>query len=52
MKIALDVFGGDNAPESNIQGVFSYLDQYGDSAEEIILLGDGAEIETIIKKLL
>ena len=51
MKIALDVFGGDNAPESNIKGVFSYLDHYGDSAEEIILLGDRAQIETTIKSL-
>ena len=51
MKIALDVFGGDNAPESNIKGVFSYLDHYGDSAEEMILLGDRAQIETTIKSL-
>ena len=51
MKIALDVLGGDNAPESNIKGVFSYLDHYVDSAEEIILLGDRAQIETTIKSL-
>ena len=49
MKIALDVFGGDNAPKSNIKGVFSYLDHYGNSAEEIILLGDRAQIETTNK---
>ena len=51
MKIALDVLGGDNAPESNIKGAFAYLDHCGDSAAEIILLGDRSLIESTIKNL-
>ena len=51
MKIALDVFGGDNAPLSTIEGAFSYLDEKGDSASELILIGDKAQIESIIHKL-
>ena len=51
MKIALDVLGGDNAPLSTIEGAFSYLDNQGDSAAELILLGDKTQIETTIKKL-
>ncbi len=51
MKIALDVFGGDNAPLSTIEGAFSYLEHQGDSAAELILLGDQAQIESKIQKL-
>ena len=51
MKIALDVFGGDNAPLSTIEGAYSYLDDQGDAAAELILLGDKAQIESIIHKL-
>jgi len=51
MKIALDVLGGDNAPNSNIKGALAYLDEYGDSASEIILVGDKFQIESEIKKL-
>jgi len=51
MKIALDVLGGDNAPLSTIEGAFSYLDDQGDSAAELILLGDKAQIESTIQEL-
>ena len=51
MKIALDVLGGDNAPLSTIKGAFSYLDDQGDSAAELILLGDKAQIESKIQEL-
>ena len=51
MKLALDVFGGDNAPISTIEGAFSYLNDYGDSAAELILLGDKIQIESTINKL-
>ena len=51
MKIALDVLGGDNAPLSTIEGAFSYLDDQGDSAAELILIGDSTQIESVIKKL-
>lgn len=39
MKIALDVFGGDFAPTSNIEGAMSYLDG-NDDAANLILIGD------------
>ena len=51
MKIALDVLGGDNAPLSTIKGAFLYLDEQGDSAAELILLGDKAQIESKIQEL-
>ena len=51
MKIALDVLGGDNAPLSTIEGAFSYMDEKGASAAELILLGDRAQIESKIKEL-
>ena len=51
MKIALDVLGGDNAPLSTIEGAFLYLDEQGDLAAELILLGDKKEIESTIQDL-
>ena len=51
MKIALDVLGGDNAPLSTIKGAFLYLDEQGDSAAELILLGDKTQIESTIQKI-
>ncbi len=40
MNIALDVLGGDLAPMMNIDGAISYLNEYGDSAAGLILVGD------------
>ena len=51
MKIALDVLGGDNAPLSTIEGAFSYLEDQGDSAAELILVGDKTQIESKIQEL-
>ena len=51
MKIALDVLGGDNAPFSNIEGAFAYLDECDQSAVDLILVGDKKQIESIIQKL-
>ena len=51
MKIALDALGGDNAPISNIEGAFAYLDDCGQSRSELILLGDKNQIESEIQKL-
>ncbi len=51
MKIALDVLGGDNAPLSNIKGAFAYLDHCGDSAAELLLLGDKPQIESSIREI-
>ena len=44
MKIALDVFGGDNAPLSNIKGASAYLENCNDSHAELILVGDEEQI--------
>ena len=51
MRIALDTLGGDNAPLSTIEGAFDYLDEQGDSASELILLGDKTQINYHIQKL-
>ena len=51
MKIALDVFGGDNAPLSNIKGAFAYLENCNDSAAELILVGDEGQIKTHLDSL-
>ena len=44
MKIALDVMGGDNAPQSNILGVKRFLNS--NQSAKIVLVGD----ESIIKE--
>ena len=51
MKIALDVFGGDNAPLSNIKGAFAYIENCNDSAAELILVGDEGQIKTHLDSL-
>ncbi len=51
MKIALDVLGGDNAPLSTIKGALAYLEQSGDSAAQLILVGDSDKIEQILNSL-
>lgn len=50
MKIALDVMGGDNAPLSNIEGAFAYLEDTANPNAEIILVGDETEIENSFEK--
>ena len=50
MKIAIDVMGGDNAPISNINGVFSYLSKYHDNENQFILVGEKSIIKNIILK--
>ncbi len=45
MKIALDVMGGDNAPESNMMGAIEAIKELD---VEIILLGDLAQIQEIM----
>ena len=49
MRIALDTLGGDNAPLSTIEGAFDYLDEQGDSASELILLGDKKVLNTKLR---
>ena len=48
MKIALDVLGGDLAPIVNIEGAMTYLNEGGDSAAELILIGDEKTIESLL----
>ena len=49
MKIALDVLGGDSAPESNIQGAIDYLNSCGNAAANLILVGDKKQIESSLR---
>ena len=52
MKIALDVLGGDLAPMANIEGAIAYLNECGDSAAELILVGDEKKIESALNQKL
>ena len=49
MKIALDVLGGDLAPMSNIKGAMSYLNEYGDIADDLILVGNEKDIKSALQ---
>ena len=44
IKIALDMMGGDNAPSSNIGGVFEFLSENKNSTK-IYLVGKSNEIK-------
>ncbi len=48
MRIALDVMGGDKAPEATMEGAIEALDSFGDDLEVLFLVGD----EKLIKKSL
>ncbi|MDF1738081.1 MAG: phosphate acyltransferase PlsX [Verrucomicrobiales bacterium] len=48
MRIALDVMGGDKAPEATMEGAMEALDSFGEDLEVLFLVGD----ETLIKKSL
>jgi len=48
MRIALDVMGGDKAPEATMEGAIEALDSFGDDLDVLYLVGD----ETLIKKSL
>ncbi len=45
MKIALDVMGGDNAPQSNMDGAIEAIKEFG---VEVVLLGDKSKIQGLI----
>ena len=47
MKIAIDVFGGDNAPLAPIQGAAMAAEKFG---EEILLVGDENKINPLLKE--
>lgn len=47
MKIIIDAMGGDNAPESTVQGAVLAAQQYG---EEILLVGNEQKISEILKQ--
>ena len=46
MRIAIDAMGGDNAPESVVEGAVQAAKQWGDT--EIILVGDSAKLEPLL----
>ncbi len=48
MRIALDVMGGDKAPEATMEGAMEALDSFGEDLEVLFLVGD----EKLIKKSL
>ena len=48
MRIALDVMGGDDAPQPNIDGAIAALQ--ADSELEIAMVGDQPLIESLIEK--
>ncbi len=47
--IALDAYGGDQAPEINIDGAISFLDKVSDNVE-IILVGKENDIKELLKQ--
>ncbi|MBC8479825.1 MAG: phosphate acyltransferase PlsX [FCB group bacterium] len=50
MRIALDAMGGDNAPQSTVRGAFAYLEELGDQAADIILVGIKEQLEPLVKE--
>ena len=51
MRIAIDAFGGDNAPDEVIKGAALAIDEYKERSIEVILTGDEAKIRERIKAL-
>jgi len=51
MKIALDVMGGDKAPEATIQGAILALEEFGDDLEKLLLVGDEITIREKLSQL-
>ena len=51
MNIALDVYGGDRAPLSNIKGACNYIKDNADSASTIFLVGDKDHIESTLNSI-
>lgn len=48
MRIAIDAMGGDNAPQSNVEGAAAAAQEWKDT--EIILVGDQAQMEPLLKE--
>lgn len=48
MRIAVDAMGGDNAPQSIVEGALQAAEEYG---TEIVLVGDSDKIEAEFKRL-
>lgn len=51
MRIALDVMGGDNAPEATMEGAVMALEEFGGDLERLFLVGDENCIEEQLKHL-
>ena len=50
MKIALDIMGGDNAPDSNLYAVIDYINNTPESESEIILVGNKKLVQDFFSK--
>lgn len=48
MKVIVDAMGGDNAPQSNVQGALNAIKAYG---VDVVLVGDGKVILECLKSL-
>lgn len=48
MKVIVDAMGGDNAPQSNVQGALNAIKEYG---VDVVLVGDGKAILECLKGL-
>ena len=48
MKIALDAMGGDHAPLSNVEGALDYIEESGQDAAQIILVGDESKLHEVV----
>lgn len=51
MRIALDVMGGDHAPEATMEGAVQALEEFGGDLERLYLVGDENRIEEQLKHL-
>jgi glycerol-3-phosphate acyltransferase PlsX len=51
MKIALDIMGGDYAPEQALLGVRRYFEEVPDPSVHLLLVGDPAEAEPFVHHL-
>lgn len=51
MKIALDVMGGDHAPDATMEGAMQALEEFGSDLEKLYLVGDKSSIEEQLRHL-
>jgi len=51
MKIALDVMGGDNAPEAIMEGAVQALEDFGGNVERLFLVGEESTVKRELERL-